>query len=918
MQRRVAVRAVLAAACALSTAVQALGGQPTSGGGADARIARFATPEFALGLQASSQTLVSLAPRAVPGFDFAPAGRFAQRRGDGHYRLGDLDLRLRAAGATAWQDYSTALHRLPVRTLAPPSGTLAAADITTALGDGMPLAVTRTWSVDAGQLVLRFTLSNPGRDAIEVGGLGLPMVFDNILTGRSLEQAHEQASFQEPYVGADAGYLQVTRLNGKGPVLLVLPERGTPFELYKPILDDKDAQGHARIYSDAQPREATFEGFYDWMVAARGFADSEWKGVRQWNEPSSFTLAPGQSRSVALRFVLAPSVRAIEATLMRAGRPVAVGVPGYVLPTDLPADLFVHAGSPVSAVDVAPAGALEVAPSPAAAAPGWVRYAVAGRLPGRARLALTYADGTVQTVHYMVTKPEREAVADMGRFLTTRQWFDDPADPFHRGPSVMTFDRERDALVTQDARVWIAGLGDEGGSGSWLAALMKQLDNPDAAELAKLEAFADETLWGRLQVSAGARRYGVRKSAFWYQPDQLPAGTYDPGLDWTTWTSWNEKTAASLGRAYNYPHVAAAWWVLYRTARFHQGLATRENWQTYLERAAGTIEAMMRDAPEYTRFGLMEGDVFVAILADLRREGMTRQADAVEALMKRRVQRWLGERYPFGSEMPWDSTGQAEVHAWMRHFGHAAQAAATREVILAYDPTLPHWGYNGSARRFWDFLYAGKVARIERQLHHYGSSLNALPLLEGYRADPSDLQLLRVGYGGLMGSLTNIDDIGFAGAAFHSFPDLMRFDAINGDYGMSFYGHAMGAASYLVDDPRFGWIAFGARLSAGADAVTIEPRDSARSRVFVAPAGLWITLDAGKIAALRYERASGAVTLTLEPGDAHTASAVLNLTTTTRSGRTYAPRSPAPRAGGAWVLPLDGAPRTVVLVPVAR
>ena len=50
--------------------------------------------------------------------------------------------------------------------------------------------------------------------------------------------------------------------------------------------------------------------------------------------------------------------------------------------------------------------------------------------------------------------------ADMGRFLTTRQWFDDPADPFHRGPSVMTFDRERDALVTQDARVWIAGLGD--------------------------------------------------------------------------------------------------------------------------------------------------------------------------------------------------------------------------------------------------------------------------------------------------------------------------------------------------------------------------------------------------------------------------------------------------------------------------
>jgi len=885
--------------------------------GSDAALARFDTPDFALSLQASSQTLVSLAPKGTPGFDFAPSGRFARRRGDGFYRLGDLDLRVRVAGDAnaAWQDYSTAQHRLAIRALPARPGELASADIGAAFGPGQPLAVTRTWAVVDGRLTLRFTLANPGAAPIEVGGLGVPMIFDNVMTDRTLEQAHEQASFQEPYVGEDAGYLQVTRLNGRGPVLLVLPAAGAPFELYKPILDEKDAQGHARIYNDPLPREATFEGFYDWMVAAKGFADTDWKGVRQWNEPTSFTLQPGATRTIALRFVLAPSVRAIESTLIAAGRPVAVGLPGYVAPTDLPVDLFLHAPSPVASIAVSPAGALDVVAAGTGAKPGWVRYAVTGKAAGNARLTLTYADGSVQTVHYRVTKPEREAVADMGRFLTTRQWFDDASDPFHRAPSVLTYDRERDALVTTDTRVWIAGLGDEGGSGSWLAALMKELDNPDAAELAKLEAFANETLWGRLQVSSGDTRYGVRKSAYWYQPDQLPAGTYDPSRNWKTWTSWNAKTAASLGRAYNYPHVAAAWWVLYRTARFHAGLATREPWQTYLTRSAETIRAMMRDAPEYTQFGLMEGDVFVAILGDLRREGMTAEADAVEALMKQRVHHWLTERYPFGSEMPWDSTGQAEVYAWMHHFGHEEQAAATREVILAYDPTIPHWGYNGSARRFWDFLYAGKLQRIERQLHHYGSALNALPLFDAYRADPSDLHLLRVAYGGLMGSLTNIDADGFAGAAFHSFPDQMRFDAINGDYGMSFYGHAMGAASYLVDDPTFGWIAFGARLTAADGALTFEPRDSARSRVFIAPAGLWITLDAGKVRSVRYEPATGRVALTLEAGDVHTPTAYVAVQVTTKTGRAYSFETALARERGAWAVPLGSSPRTLVLAP---
>jgi hypothetical protein len=271
--------------------------------------------------------------------------------------------------------------------------------------------------------------------------------------------------------------------------------------------------------------------------------------------------------------------------------------------------------------------------------------------------------------------------------------------------------------------------------------------------------------------------------------------------------------------------------------------------------------------------------------------------------------------FPFGSEMAWDSTGQPEVYAWLRYFGYAHEAASTREVILGYDPTIPHWGYNGNARRYWDFLYAGKLKRIERQIHHYGSALNAVPLFDAYRANPQDFHLLRVAYGGLMGGIANIDEDGFGSAAFHANPDAMRFDAITGDYGMGFFGHAYATASYLVNHPAFGWLGFGGAVSHSRDRVRIEPKDSGRSRLFIAPAGLWLTLQAGKIQFAEYSGATGALTLALAPADAHTAAARLSVESTTSKSRRYVPQGFALERG-LYTIPLHR--RSTVVVVSSR
>ncbi len=902
-------RYIVAQAC-VCFALSAAAGQPSH---PSIETVTFHVGKFRIGLRRDTQTLASLAPDSQPDFDFVPGARELERQSDGFVHIGDLHVRLRIADGI-WRDFASAHSRRPIRELPLGPAILAAADITATMGDGMPLRVERSWLSVMGIPTLRFTFTNSSPSPVEIGGLGLPMVFDNIISDRTLEQAHAQASFVDPYIGRDAGYLQVTRLNGKGPALLVLPESGTPLEAYRPILEAAGAPA-GDVFTDRSPRGQTSEGFYDWTVASLGFLQKEWQGAgEQWNTPTSFTLPPGGTRTIGVRFVQSPAIRAIEATLMAQRRPVAVGIPGYVVPTDLAASLFVHSPAQTIKLESYPQGALSI--TPMAPARGWVRYAVRGNRWGRARLSITYADGNVQTVSYFVTKPLADARADLGRFSTTKQWYDDKKDPFGRAPAILSYDREANRILTQEPRVWIAGMSDEGGAGSWVAAIAKQLDSPDRNEIARLERFFNETVLGKLQIADGPHAGAVRKSLFYYDPAEHP-GYYDPAQDWRTWSSWSKANASGFGRSYNYPHVALGHWVLYRLARNHTGLVTSHDWHWYLEHAYQTTVAMMRDAPKYAQFGQMEGDVFIEILKDLGREGMSEEASEMERLMKGRADHWRTLKYPFGSEMAWDSTGQAEVYAWMRHFGFAKQAAQTLEVIQGYDPTIPHWGYNGNARRYWDFLYGGKLARVERQIHHYGSTLNAVPLFAAFRADPDNLYLLRVAYGGWMGGITNIDQTGFASAAFHSWPDQMRWDPYSGDYGMGFFGHVYAAATYLVRDPAFGWLCFGGAIERSADTIHLVPKDGARSRLFIAPAGVWIVLEAGKIAAADYVVATGDISLTLDPADSATPVARMVIDNVGPAPRGFATIDGVPERGARTIV-LSGNPTRVEIRSLAR
>lgn len=155
--------------------------------------------------------------------------------------------------------------------------------------------------------------------------------------------------------------------------------------------------------------------------------------------------------------------------------------------------------------------------------------------------------------------------------------------------------------------------------------------------------------------------------------------------------------------------------------------------------------------------------------------------------------------------------------------------------------------------------------RYERQIHHYGSGLNALPLMAYYRSTATtapDTLALRTAYGGMNGPLSNINQNGGSHVAFHSWPDTLRWDGYSGDYGPNHLGLILGSGVYVHDDASLGGtVAFGANFEMSGSVMTLQPRDAVRQRIFIGPWGLMVELSAGAIESAVVDMGSSTLTL---------------------------------------------------------
>lgn len=416
----------------------------------------FDTPSFTIQLVKDSQTLASLKPKGSAAqtnngtFDFSPLDRLVDRQYNGNYQLGDVTFRVRQAGTqNDWINGDSSVSRNTVAFQATSGSTLAAADLSMTLPNSSLINIVRKWSLNDDALVMEFEVSNPQTFPVEIGSMGFPVVFNTIFTGRTAADTNVNCSLIDPYIGKDAGFVQVAPLLGTQPPLVITPSAKTPFEAWR-FLPENTVN---YPYYQSQ----TFEGYYEWQTHTLAWAENEWKNVTPWNTPTSGVLDPGQTRVYGLEFHLGTTIQEIDNTLEEIGRPITTGIPGYIVPADQTAKLFVKHTSKIQNVSVDPPGILDIKTN-SEGKNGYVGYTLtvpsSQGLPARARIMINYEDSISQTVHYFLTQPSTQTISNLGDFLINTQWFENSTDPFGRSPSVLSYDRQVNAHVINDDRAW--------------------------------------------------------------------------------------------------------------------------------------------------------------------------------------------------------------------------------------------------------------------------------------------------------------------------------------------------------------------------------------------------------------------------------------------------------------------------------
>ena len=134
------------------------------------------------------------------------------------------------------------------------------------------------------------------------------------------------------------------------------------------------------------------------------------------------------------------------------------------------------------------------------------------------------------------------------------------------------------------------------------------------AEVAKLESYVDGVLWGHLQISDGDTKVRCPQ-----EPVLLSAGPRSrlhirPDAELEKLDELEQEAGGRCRPLLQLSACVAAYWSLYIRAQYKGIVVIKHPGSWYLDQAYETSLAMCTQAPYYTRYGQMEGTVFLRLL----------------------------------------------------------------------------------------------------------------------------------------------------------------------------------------------------------------------------------------------------------------------------------------------------------------
>jgi len=747
------------------------------------------------------------------------------------------------------------------------------------------------------KLLWKLCLQNSTEKPLEIGELGLPMVFaQNYDDNPNI--TYKQRVLRHSLTCGDHAFIFWMLPSGEGPYLLMTPRPGVP-----------GAPGTRLEYARRTPRPWWGEGLWTPYIhakaAAARFGDADHWRQRLTSVVLSPHRQPGDTVEYAFTFQWVPDFSGVREALVCEGLLDVQVAPGMTVPRDLAALVAIRCRGKIGRLT--PEFPDETTIEDLGPREDYQRYRIHFRRLGENKLAVNYGNGKSAELEFFCTESLAKLVKKRAAFVARNQ----VRDPHKWYDGLFAeWDMHLHQAATPDnpgglPKFAACGADDPGLCRAPMIAA-KNAAFPERAEIEALEYYIRNFLWGKLQrTDREDPSYAILGSDSWLENRNSPQQRNCGGVG-----------GERMWRTFDYTHIILLYYNMYRIARDYPDKVKYLDRQCYLQRAYGTARAFfsvpyninMGPAWHFRGWcdwaykqGNFDESCIPPLIDALREEGCRAGAEWLEAEWTKKVKFFLYDsEFPFGSEMPFDTTAFESTHVIAKWaLAHPLQP----DDKLWYDKNLNKWYSHPriDPRRpqaFLDRQILGNIASrgwLETAYWTLGSDLpdggntrymlRYMAPLGGWAVmdyglyhatQPADY--LRLGYASLLASWALMNSGDEASGYGYWYPGRANdgasgwaYNAVktpDGDQGLyspsgrgawhydgeadnGYGGYIRYAATVLADDPIFGFMAYGGEAKAVDGSMEVIPRDGLRQRfhAIVGPARLHLAMQRDGFAA---------------------------------------------------------------------
>ena len=705
-------------------------------------------------------------------------------------RLGSVRLGYRFKNLIDWQFFETGFSEGAFRTSqSNKNGVMSSSFQYDLNSKSSPFSIIEKYTLDSEKDFFKWEISikNKTDSEIEMGEISLPIPFNSAVRDLKVEEMYSQRVIIHPFIAGHSSYILIQRLDGIPPYLLMVPDDNTPIECI--------AQTDSGEFEGLRLAGGGIKRIYVYSLASK-----ESLGWKRWFHGHSGRILNGEGNlKTGFVFRWVNSFEEIGDVLYDLGKVAFRVTPGMVIPRGVKANVLIRTRKKIRKISSSDGSILKKADG---------IYEIAFRMSGLKRIEIQYGKDEWTALVFNSIPQLETLIKKRADFIVKNQQVNDKKN--ERYGAFMMWDSEEKAMVFKAPAPYFYGCSDELGFADPLFLSIKNTRYPNEKEIAALERYIDEFLFGKIQDK---KTYGI---SLWYGNE-----------------TWRHYRGSDTVRSFNYPHVFNIYYCMYLTGKYYALTKTRSPIQ-YLKMSYKTAIAFyslkMIAGDSYTT-GNMGASMLLKILCALEEEGMRKEHDKLKSFMLKSATYFSKTMYPYGSEFSYDTTGLESVYFFRKYIAKKPDKAEdTLRCALALRHRHPLWCQSGNDVRCG--MGNGKYGERSRDeiCFSYMAPLNGWAILDAFE-EKNDPLLIETGYAGILGCWSLVEPDGTGHNLYTHEPEAMLYDAWTSEMGLALFASFQSMASYIVDDGDFGITGYGCDIKYLDERIVISPKDWANSKL---------------------------------------------------------------------------------------